>query len=117
MNLTSQYINEICYKDAKILIIGQSHTGKTTLANSFIRSCHDDDNINRKYYVVNDDTKNTWNLCEKITWDQLPSISHAGIVIEDMINCTVKQISLVKELLNFKAHHLECWPQLFITHG
>ena len=98
-------------KSLYLLIIGQSKSGKSTFARSIINRYCDE---NREVVVLNDKTRSKF--FKKIDWKDLKNLSNKALIVEDIISCTPDQIVQLRTVLDFKGHHHQLWPIIFITH-
>lgn len=90
------------------LVIGKSGSGKTTLVKSILK--HQLSlKKKQKIYTVNakgNEYSKISNDITNVTFDQLPTIpSKSLIIIEDIITLTEGQSKLLREAINFNAHH------------
>ena len=98
-------------KSLYLLIIGQSKSGKSTFAKSIISKYCDE---KREVVVLNDKTKSR--NFKKIDWKDLKLLSNTALIVEDIISCTADQTVQLRTVLDFKGHHHNIWPIIFITH-
>jgi hypothetical protein len=82
----------------KVLLVGKSESGKTTLAHAIAAS------LGKNSVAVNDDSKHsTW---KKIKWSDLETQPEGStVVVEDLIACSERVYKLVLRLLTFSGHH------------
>ena len=90
------------------LVIGKSGSGKTTLVKKILKK-QLSLKKSQKIYTVNakgSEYSKLSNDITNVTFDQLPSIpSKSIIIIEDIITLTDGQSKLLREAINFNAHH------------
>ena len=91
------------------LVIGQSTSGKTTLASKILRS------QTRPVVVVNDktDEMRSW---KKAEWKEVSSLENVAVLVEDVMRCTDVQLAVLAKLVKFQCHHRNVGPVIMVAH-
>jgi hypothetical protein len=99
----------------RILIIGETESGKSTIMKSIVRQFSKPD---RPVYVINDRTPESLPPShERKEWAQVPKLEFCTLVFEDIINCKRDQFGIIQDVLNYKAHHAHCGLVICIAHS
>ena len=83
-----------------ILICGRSRTGKSTLIPFILRRFSQ---YNKPIYALNDKSKQK--KYAKLDWSQIPALSDAALIVEDLIQVNTQQHRQLQYILSFKIHH------------
>jgi hypothetical protein len=78
------------------LIVGNSFSGKTTLAKKLLAK-------EKKVYVVNADSN--FDDFERVGWSEVERLKNCQLLFEDLINISGPQFSCLQKLLNRQQHH------------
>ena len=79
------------------LIIGRSGSGKSFLVNKLVKK------FRNKFVVVNDATgKSCFN---SVDFSETSKLAKVGVIFEDLIDISKKQIGIIKKCLNYANHH------------
>jgi hypothetical protein len=78
------------------LIVGNSFSGKTTLAKKLLAK-------EKRVYVVNSD--GSFSDFERVDWSEVDGLSNCQLLFEDLINISPTQFSCLQKLLNKQQHH------------
>jgi ABC-type dipeptide/oligopeptide/nickel transport system ATPase subunit len=95
-----------------MLIIGKSGSGKSYLTRSLMAQFNPD---KRPIFVVNDRTRNK--EYTKVEWGRVKDLHDCGLIIEDAINITNKELEIIKEATNWMNNHKKLNPLAIISHS
>ena len=104
------------------LIIGKSNTGKSTLVKRLVEKYGGSSSSSfqktrrRPIFILNDQTGKKTPGMEKISWDQIKTISKCCLIVEDLVKCNKRQVDVLSNLINVQNHHAQVRPIFFITH-
>ena len=95
------------------LLVGRSNTGKSSLLKSLLKPFKE---FQKPIYILNDRTRKKSPYIP-IAWSQLAQVSHACLIVEDVVQATTQQYRQLGELLSFSVHHKRINPVFLITHS
>ena len=94
------------------MFLGESRAGKSHAARDLL------DAEGLPVALVNDHTKDPLRPgYTRITWEQVLSVSHANVLVEDLINCTSHEVEILKQVVNYNAHHHTLPTVVLIAHA
>ena len=94
------------------MFIGETGAGKSHAARDLL----DDEGL--PVLLVNDHTDDRLRpLHTRIPWNLVLEAAHCNVLVEDLIDVTEKEVSVLQKIINYNAHHRVLPTVVFIAHS